>query len=580
MINTKNVLLSLAVATLLSACSMKKETDKKFDEQSANMINRYDEGNTLLKDVKDREIINKMSYVNVDTKKTVDALLKNLSQIDGRFYHLEGMDMIIPSVRNYNKINDFQSLNNYIQSTTNKALVIESNKYLANGIKSVRLIDKNSIKNNFDEVKINLQGGNYNLENALLEVASLTGFNIVYKNTSSDESSIDGMNTTNNPKTIFNAEVISFQQGSLSQFLKVIEKSLDIYVDVDYKEKMLIISKYKSRNIPLVINDRDIEKKRIASSAGGADSLEVDMGEDVGGLSSQFKFGIFKELQKSLDELTKNYGNKNKATVDIGTGSVNIYATNEVMKQIIDKLEAYNDSFRKSVEIELTTMELIVNNSYDFGIDTVGSATDSSNGVIGAIQTALMGENLPSISVTSKNGSKATLKSFKDIGYIAKTSTDTYKTRNHIPFTIQRSDVTNYVENMTTTPVQTGDTTTLTQSTQTSKIEVGLTAVVLPKIVGDEISVYINPASTRLNSMEKEKYSDLEINIPSINISVIEAEPIMRSGDKIIIGSHTTYEDADSYKGLLPLDKVAIGGANSKKLVKKVVVYILSAKTY
>lgn len=52
----------------------------------------------------------------------------------------------------------------------------------------------------------------------------------------------------------------------------------------------------------------------------------------------------------------------------------------------------------------------------------------------------------------------------------------------------------------------TWDITTVTSITETSKIEVGLTAV-LPKIVGDEISLYINPAATKLNSLDKEKFS-------------------------------------------------------------------------
>ncbi|WP_152632632.1 hypothetical protein [Aliarcobacter butzleri] len=582
----KNIVLAGSVSLLLVGCTMKEEADRKFNKQADINIQDYEEKNYLIEKMRSKEIIGKNQYVNVDTKKSVETLLSNLSLIDGKFYHLQGLDIQVPSVKGYPNIKSFQDLNTYIQQTTNKALVIDSNKYLANGIKTVRIVDKNSLQNNFDDIKINLQGKNVDLKSAFLTVSKLTNFNIVYKN--SQAGSKDSQNGTgaaislgnSNGTSEFEAELISFNEGSVSSFLKTVEATLDLYIDIDYKEKMIVVSKYKTRNIPLIVNDRDVKKSKMATAASGAENLQSDTQQDIGGISSQFEFGVFKELQKSLDELTQNYNGRNSAKIDISTGSVNIYATNDVMRKITEKIETFNDSFRKSVEVELTTMELLVNNNWDYGSDLSGSKTDTSNGLIGAIESALTGENLPAITLTTKHGDTAKIKSLKDIGFVSKTTTQSYKARNHTPFVIQETNLTNYVENMTSTPIQTGDTTTVTQSTETSKIEVGLTAVVLPKIVGDEISLYINPASTKLDDLTKEKFSNLEINIPSINISVIENEPLLRDGDKIIIGSHSVYEDADSYKGLIPIDNFVIGGSQSKKLVKKVIVYILSAKTY
>lgn len=573
----KTIAIGIVVSSLLVGCTMKQEADRKFNKQADINIEDYESKNYLVEKMKSKEVIGKNEYVNVDTKKSVDTLLKNLSQIDGKFYHLQGLDMQIPSVKGYPNIKTFQELDTYIQATTNKALVIESNKYLANSIKTVRIVDKNSLKNNLDDIKINLHGKNVDLKQAFISVSRLTGFNVIYKNPSSSGA---GLNNSQEGISDFEAELISFQEGSVSSFLKTIETTLDLYIDIDYKEKMIVVSKYEIRNIPLIVNDRDVKKTKMATAASGAENLESDAQEDVGGITSQFEFGVFKELQKSLDELVANYGGKNSAKIDESTGSVNIYATNDVMRKLTEKLETFNESFRKRVEVELTTMELLVNNNWEYGSDLSGSKTDTSNGLMAAIETALTGENLPGITLTTKHGDTATIKSLKDIGFVSKTTTQTYKARNHTPFVIQETNLTNYVENMTSTPVQTGDATTVTQSTETSKIEVGLTAVVLPKIVGDEISLYFNPASTKLNSLVKEKFSNLEINIPSVNISVIENEPLLRSGDKIIIGSHSVYEDADGYKGIIPIDNFVIGGNQSKKLVKKVIIYVLSAKTY
>lgn len=587
--NLKNIAISIFISTLLVGCTMKQEAESNFKKQADINLDTYDKKDYLITELKNRENIQSAEYVNVDTKKSVETLLQNLSAIDGKFYYLEGLDMIVPSIKGFKNIKTFQDLDNFIQSTTNKALVIDTNKYLVNSIKSVRIVDKNSLQNNFENIKINLQGEDVDLKRAFMTVSRLTGFNIIYKNPTTKSSSGDSASSVSmtssdssdsSDSSEFSSKMISFQEGSVSRFLKTVEESLDIYIDVDYKEKMIVVSKYKTRTIPLIINNRDIKKTKMATAASGAENLQTDTQQDIGGITSQFEYDIFKELQTSLDSTTSNFGGKNTAKIDVATGSVNIYATNDAMREITKKLETFNDSYRKQVEVELTTMELIVNNNLELGSDVTGSKTDSANGLISAIQTALTAENTPSLKMTTKKGDIINIKSLKDIGFVSKTTTQSYRARNHTPFVVQSTDVTNYVENMTSTPVQTGTETTVTQSTETSKIEVGLTAVVLPKIVGDEISLYINPASTKLNSLEKETFSNLEINIPSINITVLENEPLLRSGDKVVIGSHSIYEDSDGYKGIIPIDNFIIGGNSSKKLVKKVIVYVLSAKTY
>lgn len=585
---SKNIIKTIIVSSLLVGCTMKEEAENKFNKQASINLEDYDKKNYLITELKNREFIQQAGYVNVDTKKSVETLLQNLNIIDGKFYHLEGLDMMIPSMKGYTNIKTFKDLDNYVQSTTNKALIIDSNKYLANTIKTVRIVDKNSLQNNFENIKINLQGEDIDLKRAFMQVSRLTGFNVIYKNpTSKSSSSADAVSLSSPDSSSsantseFTSKMISFQEGSVARFLKTVEESLDLYIDVDYKEKMIVVAKYKTRTIPLIVNNRDVKKTKMATAASGAENLQSDTQQDIGGISSQFEYGIFKELQISLDSTCSNFGGKNTAKIDIATGTVNIYATNDSMREITKKLETFNDSYRKQVEVELTTMELIVNNNLEFGTDVTGTKTDSGNGLVSAIQTALTAENTPSLSLTTKKGDIATIKSLKDIGFVSKTTTQTYKARNHTPFVVQSTDLTNYVENMTSTPVQTGtNTTSITQSTETAKLEVGLTAVVLPKIIGDEISLYINPASTKLNELKKETFSNLEINIPSISITVLENEPLLRSGDKVIIGSHSIYEDADGYKGIIPIDNFVIGGNSSKKLVKKVIVYVLSAKTY
>lgn len=481
------------------------------------------------------------------------------------------------------------SLSKYRQKNFN----LKQNDINENGkIKVVRIVDKNSLENSFDNTSLNLQGENVDLKKALLSVSKITGFSVIYKNlengsgsssssSSSSSGASGGVSPTEKVDDEFVSKLISFKSGTISNFLKYTEIALNVYIDIDYKEKIITISKFKSKSIPLLINNREIQKNKMASAAEGAEGLTDGKSdtEGLGGVTSKFNYGVFNELEKSLDTILKTSDSRNNVKIDYATGAVNINATSDVMRQITEKVETFNDSYRKQVEIELTTLEIIVNNNLDFGIDVNGQQTNNSNNIISNISTALTGETLP-LATFTKNGDKATVKSLKDIGYISKVTSQTYKARNHTPYIIKSTDVTNYVENMTSTPIQTGTTSTVTQSTETSKLSVGLSAVVLPKIVGDEISLYINPASTRLNSMTKEKYSTLEVNIPSVNISIIENELLIKSGDKVVIGSHTIFEDSDTYKGIIPIEDFIVGGNSSKKLVKKIIVYVLTAKAY
>ena len=489
---------------------------------------------------------------------------------------------------------DFNAKSISLSKYKKKNFNLKQNDTNENGkIKVVRIIDKNSLENSFDNTSLNLQGENVDLKKALLSVSKITGFSIIYKNLENGSGSSSSSNGTSsgsmggdlssNEKIDdeFVSKLISFKSGTISNFLKYTEIALNVYIDIDYKERIITISKFKSKSIPLLINNREIQKDRMASAAEGAESLTVGSSdsEGVGGITSKFNYGVFSELEKSFDTILRTSDSRNSVKIDYATGAVNINATSDIMRQITEKVETFNDSYRKQVEIELTTLEIIVNNNLDLGIDVQAQKSNNTNNIINTISTALTGENLPTATF-SRNGDIATVKSLKDIGYVSKVTSQTYKARNHTPHVIKSTDVTNYVENMTSTPIQTGTTNTVTQSTETSKLSVGLSAVVLPKIIGDEISLYINPASTRLNSMTKEKYSSLEVNIPSINISIIETELLLRSGDKVVIGSHTIFEDSDTYKGIIPIEDFIVGGNSSKKLVKKIIVYVLTAKTY
>ena len=153
----KLISVSLVLSFAISGCTMKQETERKYEKQSDNLLETYNnrQNDSMLSELNKRQIIQKESYVNVDSKKSVNHLLQSLSEIDGNWYHLEGVDIFAPTIKNYKEIKSFKDLNNFIQSTTNKVLVVENDAVIAEKYKTLLKIIPNSSEHEYIKIDEN-----------------------------------------------------------------------------------------------------------------------------------------------------------------------------------------------------------------------------------------------------------------------------------------------------------------------------------------------------------------------------------------------------------------------------------------
>lgn len=151
--------ISLIVSFSISGCTMKQETERKYDKQSDSLLETYDnrQNDSMLSELNKRQVMQKEAYVNVDSKKTVNHLLQALSEIDGNWYHLEGVDISAPSIKNYKEIKTFRDLNNFMQSTTNKVLVVENDVVTTEKYKTLAKIIPNTTE--YEYIKIDENSG-------------------------------------------------------------------------------------------------------------------------------------------------------------------------------------------------------------------------------------------------------------------------------------------------------------------------------------------------------------------------------------------------------------------------------------
>lgn len=155
----KLISISLVVSFAISGCTMKQEAERKYDKQSDSLLETYDnrQNDSMLSELNKRQVIQKETYVNVDSKKSVNNLLQALSEIDGNWYHLEGVDISAPSIKNYKEIKSFKDLNNFMQSTTNKVLVVENDVVTNEKFKTLSKIIPTSTE--YEYIKIDENSG-------------------------------------------------------------------------------------------------------------------------------------------------------------------------------------------------------------------------------------------------------------------------------------------------------------------------------------------------------------------------------------------------------------------------------------
>lgn len=589
------VLSIIACSIVFSGCTVSDMSqNKSFDSLAKDVVKEKKEP-IISNNV--NEIIVEKTFVDLSYDKRLSVVLKELGDLEKISYYLsinnKSKDITIPAISNQFKvrIKDFEDLNSYVQDVLGSTLVITKNEFLSTKTKVVEIQDSKEHENSLAKIRMEINANNNNFKEIMTLVSKTSGFNIIYGH------DIDmNLNDLN----------INYHGDNLQGLISYIEESFNLYVDIDYKHKVIKFEKYKKRYFDLVVSDNNIngttDNESITAIQGGT-ALPTTTSK---ALTKTISIGLYKDLKENLNTLfsSRSTGTTNTTLgattgattsttsssyyiLNNTTGKIMVNADKVTMKAAEKVIDEFNDSFAKQVKVNLEVFEVMVSNDKNFGIDGKFSydlknskSFESGSNISGSITNNVAANIFTFNKIDNKFPMEVFISSLNSVGKIVNSNSYFMMTRNHIPYNKRIVTSTDYVKSVRTT-TNTGTTTiTSTQeSTQeTNTANEGFTITMIPNIVGENISLNINPNITQLLEMKDEIYNNSKITLPKTNAENFTSEVILKDGEKFVIGSVTTYEKADNYKGVLPIENFAIGGNNGSSFLRKETVFVLSAE--
>lgn len=577
----KKILLSVTVGVLLfSGCSTKTLNDDyvNYSQESLKNMKDGDKKDIFTTLKKDEIIINK-NYLDLSIAKDLSSALSELGSINNRIYLLNGEDILLnkSNASEILNIKNFFDLKEYIEDTTNYTISVVSNRYKNNRVKKVVVIDKEAKKAGFDNIEFRVDG-KQSISTALSSLAKKIGYSVVY----SDDLFGNKNNSFNNRKDVFLDKDITYNGHNINNFLRYIEKNFDVFADIDYGNKIISIKKYKSQifNISAfnIEGSTELSTSGLSTSTGlsssESESTQETVSSDTGKSSSKNKITTKGELEikENLKEILKDSHNS-KIVFNLDSGQVIVKTTNKNMSEIkayIDRINAINN---QQVDLEITIYEFVLNRDFNFGTDLNIQGSKVNFTTTNLIKTIVKGNfthgnTLYEYSVNSENKFLRYSKSYS------------YKQTltNNLSEMITLQNTKDYVKAINSTTTTNTATTTAVQ-TEISSVNQGVNIAVIPRILGDKISLKTNIKMNSINDLHQHTDSSGNIiYLPDIDEKIIPTQLILKSGERRVLGSYQDYQDVKSYTGIAPIEDFMIGGNSGKKFIKKEIIIVVSAK--
>ncbi|MDQ1339693.1 MAG: hypothetical protein QG567_846 [Campylobacterota bacterium] len=231
----KSVTVSLA-AVLLLGCSASKSKSSPLDMGGSARANSA-VGATLAPKAIDLTVAKKLS-----------AVLAELGAIEGSVYFLKSDDFVLHTLDKSSselvKIDSFDTLKRYVENTTNYTIEIVKNRFIQDDMKVVKLLDKDIVKNSLSKIPFVPTEG-MTITSAFSEIEKISGFYVAF---SRDAEIVETINTKESTFVQSLGRInIDFKGANVSEFLDYAQGVADIYIDINYKNKVIKVSKYQTK---------------------------------------------------------------------------------------------------------------------------------------------------------------------------------------------------------------------------------------------------------------------------------------------------------------------------------------------
>lgn len=502
-------------------------------------------------------------------------------------------DMEIPVNRRY-KIKSLESLKSYLATTTDYTLDEVSNKYRKDLPKIIKVIHKNSVAQNIEKlsvpIAISSNNSHMTAKDALVAVSKETKFSLVFKyanlaDAKSSLSALTGQNSTQSGMMnqsssnigVFDNAIINFYGNSLADFFSYIENSFDVYVDVDYEKKQIVVSQIKASFLKLALSDVFIESKV---------SQETGSTENNGGklTTSNIYIKMYEELKKKLDAVFGAGGSVGGVSsavslsefykINSNNGEVLVVAGREKLDRAQQVVNNFNESYSRSVYVDFRIYEVLVYNDNRLGTKITGG-NDKFN-------INLNNEASSILDITQTKGALSLttfIDSLHKYGHVIKGYRVSSRMTNNIPKSLQLTTMDEYVSSITDNTTTTTGTTNTQISNETTTLTYGKTITMKPSVYSDSCAIEIDFKSTGKPSLQTRTLGTNQIEIATNKTNDIFRD-IVRLKDKetVILNIVQDSISADEYSGVIPIEDFIVGGTSDKSFLKRETIYILSLK--
>ena len=585
--NYTKIFLSVWVAALLLGGCSSKNFNADFKEFSDGKFESTKSPNYVKDSIK--EISNDKRQINLDNVKRVSIALEHLGNIDGKSYILsnDSEDIFLHPIKESHKlgINSFDKLNQYIQDTSNYVIYVKKNRFLKDRVKVVAVKNKDIFKKDLSNIPFSLEG-KASVAEVIEQLRFVSGFNVIAKHipvenkkTAASLTKNDRLFDDNSVANLFENNYISFAGNNIMELLNYISNSFNIYVDVDYENKLIVFKKLKSRLFSINLNNVEYSgsldvKKQMTNDVGQS-------GDESKSIKTKVKLDILDSLDKSIQAILEKSTNESVVyTFNKTVGSIYVKADKETMKEVALIIDNFNNVFDKQIDFQLEIFEFAVTKEFDAGIAL--GATINTTQATGSLATKSITDSI--FNLTENTASNGVTKSITGATLdnktvkLVKQTRHGYILKNSIPYFVDVTDSRSYIKSITQETTVTSGVSKTTVTPETSEINEGTVLSVLSKINGNNIEFNIQPKIIKVNGVTTATFDTTTISLPDLSTNTFSSNVILKDGERKVIGYITTYEDVNDYNGVVPIDNFILGGARSKKYFRKETVFVVNAK--
>jgi PBP1b-binding outer membrane lipoprotein LpoB len=566
---------SMISIIFFSGCVTKEYANKSFENR---IKYNYKVGKNVDFQKIAKERLKKDNFIDFSINKDLKSALKSLNSFDkNNIYLLKDTqnNIVFPQLSTKDseklKINTFLKLKKFVEKISPYTLSIKGNPF-KKGIKVVEVINKEKLKSTLYKHPIKIKG-EMTLKDAITLISKTTGYSVIFDNafdvkqngeetapppamtenpTDNESSSVEENSLPINLKPVLKTKKsdldlnkkIIFTGNTIGELLTYLSNQFNYFVDIDYKNKLIVFKKYKTFTFNLILPD---------------DNIDID---------PSF---LARDLEKRTEEFLKTIQTFVKdGVIDYSNGIIYAYLTKKDFQKISGMVNTFNKDILRTAKLKIEIYTFIVKRNSNIGLNL--------SIVKKALQTKLSYLSITPATITTNNGKiKYGININNQYLFLANKSSYYYRIANKIPLFINLSKNQNYIKSLKVTTTSSTSTTTQIQ-TEIGEIEEGKKFVILPSIYSNKVILKILYSNSANENLKEVKVGNNTVMLPTNSKQTFPSVATLNIGERKIIGIYQTYESIDNFNGTLPPDLLItrLPGNTNKKYIKELIAVVVT----